>query len=70
MDFTFLSKKQIETIKAEINFTDDEEIIFNMLSRGKSIRQIADSTQMCTRSVDRRISNIKKKIRNYINVAK
>lgn len=70
LDFTYLTRAEIEFLKKDIPFTDDEVIVFDMLSKGKSIRQIADATKMCTRSVDRRIKSIKKKIRNYISVAK
>lgn len=70
LDFTYLTRSELETLKKDIILTEDEEIVFDMLAKGKSIRQIADRAQMCTRSVDRRIKNIKKKIRNYKSVVK
>lgn len=62
LNLSKLNKAKLEEMKACANFTEDEEIVFDMLSKGKSIIQIADFMNMSTRSVDRRISDIKSKL--------
>lgn len=62
MNLSKLNKARLEEMKACANFTEDEEIVFDMLSKGKSIIQIADVLNLSTRSVDRRIRDIKAKL--------
>lgn len=62
MNLSYLSKKQVEEYKSKINFLDDESEIFDMLVKNYSIVKIADTLKMSTRSVDRRIRNIKNKM--------
>lgn len=62
LNLSKLNKAKLEEMKACANFTEDEEIVFGMLSKGKSIIQIADFMNMSTRSVDRRIRDIKAKL--------
>lgn len=64
MNLSYLSKKQAEEYKSQMNLLDDESIIFDMLVKNYSIVRIADISKMSTRSVDRRIRNIKKKMDN------
>lgn len=45
-----------------MNLTEDEEQIFDMLAKNYSIVKIAGIMQMSTRTVDRRIKNIKLKM--------
>lgn len=62
MNLSYLSKKQAEEYKSQMNLLDDESIIFDMLVKNYSIVKMADVLKMSTRSVDRRIKNIKKKM--------
>lgn len=64
MNLSYLSKKQAEEYKNRMNLLDDESMIFDMLVKNYSIVKIADILKMSTRSVDRRIRNIKKKMEN------
>ena len=45
-----------------INFTEEEEDIFKLLSRGKSIIEIAEHIMICERTVNRKVIKIKNKI--------
>lgn len=64
MNLSYLSKKQVEEYKSKLNFLEDETMIFDMLVKNYSIVKMADTLKMSTRSVDRRIQNIKKKMEN------
>lgn len=64
MNLSFLSKDQSKSYKEKMNLTKDEEQIFDMLTKNYSIVKIADCLQMSTRTVDRRIKNIKLKMKN------
>lgn len=62
MNLSFLSKEQSEEYKDKMNLTEDETKIFDMLAKNYSVVKIADSMKMSTRTVDRRIKNIKTKM--------
>lgn len=62
MNLSFLSKEQSREYKEKMNLTEDEEKIFDMLAKNYSIVKIAGIMQMSTRTVDRRIKNIKIKM--------
>lgn len=62
MNLSFLSREKSEEYKSKMNLTEDEEKIFDMLTKNYSIVKIADVMQMSTRTVDRRIKNIKIKM--------
>lgn len=62
MNLSFLSKERSEEYKNKMNLTEDEEQIFGMLAKNYSIVKIASIMQMSTRTVDRRIKNIKLKM--------
>lgn len=64
MNLSYLSKKQVEEYKTKLNFSEDETMIFDMLVKNYSIVKMADTLKMSTRSIDRRIQNIKKKMKN------
>lgn len=64
MNLSFLSREQSEEYKRKMNLTDDEEKIFDMLTKNYSVVKIASIMQMSTRTVDRRIKNIREKINN------
>ena len=61
-----LTQSKLDDYKLRSNFTEDEEITFDMLSKGKSINEIATRLSVSTRTVDRRIADIKSKI-NQLN---
>lgn len=62
MNLSFLSREQSEEYKCKMNLTEDEENIFDMLTKNYSIVKIASTMQMSTRTIDRRIKNIKLKM--------
>jgi DNA-binding NarL/FixJ family response regulator len=62
MDLSKYTKSEISDMRVELNLTDDEAIVFDMLAKGKSIMQIADKLNLSTRSIDNRIAKIRKKI--------
>lgn len=62
MNLSFLSREQSEEYKSKMNLTEDEEKIFDMLTKNYSVIKISDVMQMSTRTVDRRIKNIKLKM--------
>lgn len=62
MNLSYLSKEQSNNYKNQMNLTEEEEQIFDMLVKNYSIVKIADVMQMSTRTVDRRIKNIKTKM--------
>lgn len=62
MNLSFLSKEQSEEYKSKMNLTEDEEQIFDMLTKNYSVVKIASVMQMSTRTVDRRIKSIKEKM--------
>ena len=64
MNLSFLSKEQSEEYKIKMNLTEDEEQIFDMLTKNYSVVKIAGVMQMSTRTVDRRIKSIREKINN------
>lgn len=64
MNLSFLSRERSEKYKNKMNLTDDETKIFDMLTKNYSIIRIADILKMSTRTVDRRIKNIRIKMEN------
>lgn len=62
MNLSFLSREKSKEYKEKMNLTEDEEKIFDMLTKNYSVVKIADVMQMSTRTVDRRIKNIKLKM--------
>lgn len=62
MQFSKLVKPELEQIIENANFTDEEEVVFLLLTKGKSITEIAQRINTCNRTVNRRITQIKAKI--------
>ena len=62
MKFSELTKPELDFILKYANFTEEEEDIFKLLSRGKSIIEIAEHIMICERTVNRKVIKIKKKI--------
>lgn len=57
-----LTKDELEIIKDSLNLTDDEEAVFNELSRGRSKVAVADKCLISCSTVDRRIHDINQKL--------
>lgn len=62
MYLTSLTKPELEGLRERLNLTDDEIIIFDLLSRGKSNTCICDKCVLSSSALDRKISKIKAKI--------
>lgn len=58
-----LTKPELERIQEQLNLTDDEEMVFLQLSKGRSKVMIADSCKISERTVGNRIACISKKIK-------
>lgn len=57
-----LTKPELEELKELLNLTDDEEMIFKELSKGRSKVFIADKCLLSASTIDRRIKSIVSKI--------
>lgn len=57
-----LTKPELEELKGLLNLTDDEEIIFMELSKGRSVICIAEKCVVSTSTVDNRTKAIKLKM--------
>ena len=57
-----LTKPELEELRELLNLTDDEEMIFKELSKGRSKIFIADRCLISASTVDRRIRDIVIKI--------
>lgn len=62
MKLSELTKPDLERIKENANFTDEELRIFKLLSQDKSITDIAVRMSASSRTINRKISKIKQKI--------
>lgn len=62
MRLSELTKPELEKIKENANFTDEELRIFKLLSQDKSITDIAVRMSASSRTINRKISKIKQKI--------
>ena len=62
MNLSRYKTSDLQKIKEDANLTEDEEMIYYMLSKGKSIIQIADKMNLSTRTIDRRIRSMKEKL--------
>ena len=57
-----LTKPELEKIITNANFTDEEQKIFELLTKDKCITEIAVNLCVCERTINRRIKNIDNKI--------
>lgn len=57
-----LTKPELEELKDQLNLTDDEEMIFCQLSKGRSNITIADNCRVSISFVDSRIKSISVKV--------
>lgn len=57
-----LTKPELEELKEQLNLTDDEEMIFCQLSKGRSNVVVADNCKVSSSFVDSRIKSISIKV--------
>ena len=62
MDLSKYAKQKIEEWRKGLNLTEEEEQIFLLLTKGKSRQIIAGRMKLSMRTVDRRITAIRKKM--------
>lgn len=62
MRFSKLTKLELDYFLENANFTEEEEKIFRMLSKGKSRSQVGLEISVSDSTIDRRIRDIKCKI--------
>ena len=62
MKFTKFIKPELEQIKENANFTEEEERIFSLLCRGFSQKQISTQENLSLRTIEYRVRDIKDKI--------
>ena len=62
MKFSELTKPELDYFLENANFTEEEEKIFRMLSKGKSRSQVGVEISVSDSTIDRRIRDIKCKI--------
>lgn len=65
-----IAKSELDYYKQNINFTHDEEIVFDMLSKGKSIKEIADKLNTSESTVSRKIKSVKDKMGGLMDMEK
>lgn len=61
--FKKMIKPELEGYLRNCNFSDEEERIFMLLVKGKTITEVSVKVGLSTRAVSRRINNIKDKMR-------
>ena len=57
-----LNKPELDNLKLQLNLTDDEELVFLHLSKGRSKQSTADNCKISISTVDLRIKSIKNKL--------
>ena len=62
MKLSRLTKPELEQIFQKANFTEDEEAVFKLLSRGKTITEIAQKINVCDRTVNRIVKRVYEKV--------
>lgn len=62
MDLSTLTTPKINELRENLNLTDDECVIFDMLAKNKSIIEISAKIGLSVATVNRRIRKIKNKI--------
>lgn len=62
MNLSKLTMPRINYLRKNLNLTEDEEQVFDLLVKNKTIKEISDRVQISPRSVARRIAMIKRKM--------
>ena len=65
---TSLTRTELELLMNELNLSDDEQMVFWSLSKGKSNVATADICQCSVATVSNRIAHIKYKVEKVINM--
>jgi len=60
-----LSKQEIRFYEEMINFTNDEELVLEMSSKGKSRIEMSDRLGVSVPTIDRIIKKIKRKVESH-----
>ena len=58
-----LTKPELEELKELLNLTDDEELVFCQLSKGRSNIMVSDNCRISISTVDKRIKSISFKLK-------
>lgn len=53
---------EVDALRLACNFTPDELVVFNLLTRNNSVVQISMAANMSQRTVERRIRDVKCKV--------
>lgn len=62
-----LTKPELEELKEQLNLTDDEEMVFVQLSKGRSKIIVADNCRISERTVSNKIKSIILKLERLQN---
>lgn len=62
-----LTKPELEELKEQLNLTESESEVYDMLSAGKSNTNIADKICVCERTVNRISQKIINKLHRLLN---
>lgn len=57
-----MTKPELDNLRVQLNLTDDEDLVFLQLSKGKSKVAVAENCGISTPTVDNRIKAINKKL--------
>lgn len=60
-----LTKPELEELEKYLNLTDDEEMVFRELAKGKSRTAIADKCLVSASTISNRIKNIETKMSRF-----
>ena len=57
-----LTRPELDDLKQQLNLTDDEEVVFEELAKGRSISKVAENCVISPSTVSNRIIKIKEKL--------
>lgn len=57
-----LTKPEVEELREQLNLTDEEERIYNLLKKNKSNIEISDKLLLSESTLKRRIKDIQRKV--------
>lgn len=60
-----MTKPELEELEKYLNLTDDEEMVFRELAKGKSRTAIADKCLVSASTISNRIKNIETKMSRF-----
>lgn len=61
-----LTKPELDDLKNKLNLTDDEEIVFDELAKGRSITKVAENCAISPSTVSNRVLKIKEKLNKVL----